>query len=300
MSDKKTYYNDAMPNTTEERTKEAQKAIVAWWCKVAVCIIILSLMSGMDGLSLYDIMDKAMTQSWYMGIVLSVGISVVINLIPTILGIFVHRAIYKTHKYSKTLAAIGVVAFIVMMGATINLRYSYADYYGDVEEAGLTNTITIDTEDVTIKDSGKSRRSNAIVLLLSLENLATSICCFILGYVSYDELKKLVEVLERQEAQLEYEIAIIKTENEIEHDVTSRIEMELEFDSEMLAREIESVRAKELLAMAISRERLAMYLQNPEAISKLSFQLDFEDESGETGMYEYPVSSGGLHVVPDC
>ena len=40
-----------------------------------------------------------------------------------------------------------------------------------------------------------------------------------------------------------------------------------------------------------------MYLQYPESISKLSFQMDFEDAKPVTQMYEYPVTNENLMAV---
>ncbi len=297
MKNNNIYHNDAVPNTTKERVKEFLESKYSWWSRNRFIIMLTLVMSVMDGLVLYSVFDKAMMQSWYMGIVMAFGISVVLNLIPIFVSKFVHRAIYKTHKHAKLLAGTAIAAFLILYGATVYLRFAYQDMYGDVEETSITNTLTSDdTQDVE-EDNGKEARSRAIVVLLAIEPLATSICGFVLSFLSDDELEREIEILEVQIADLEYEIAWKKAGIASMKDKDTRLNLELALDEEILAGEKNTVIAKGEALKARAREILAMALRDPESISKLSFQLSFEDPQGKSNLYEYPAGTESIHAV---
>ena len=297
MKNNNIYHNDAVPNTTKERVKEFLESKYSWWSRNRFIIMLTLVMSIMDGLVLYSVFDKAMMQSWYMGIVMAFGISVVLNLIPIFVSKFVHRAIYKTHKHAKLLAGTAIAAFLILYGATVYLRFAYQDMYGDVEETSITNTLTSDdTQDIE-EDNGKEARSRAIVVLLAIEPLATSICGFVLSFLSDDELEREIEILEVQIADLEYEIAWKKAGIASMKDKDTRLNLELALDEEILAGEKNTVIAKGEALKARAREILAMALRDPESISKLSFQLSFEEPQGKSNLYEYPAGTESIHAV---
>lgn len=297
MKNNNIYHNDAVPNTTKARVKEFLESKYSWWSRNKFIIMLTLVMSVMDGLVLYSVFDKAMMQSWYMGIVMAFGISVVLNLIPIFVSKFVHRAIYKTHKHAKLLAGTAIVAFLILYGATVYLRFAYQDMYGDVEETSITNTLTSeDTQDIE-EDNGKEARSRAIVVLLAIEPLATSICGFVLSFLSDDELEREIEILEVQIADLEYEIAWKKAGIASMKDKDTRLNLELALDEEILAGEKNTVIAKGEALKARAREILAMALRDPESISKLSFQLSFEEPQGKSNLYEYPAGTESIHAV---
>ena len=297
MKNNNIYHNDAVPNTTKERVKEFLESKYSWWSRNRFIIMLTLVMSVMDGLVLYSVFDKAMMQSWYMGIVMAFGISVVLNLIPIFVSKFVHRAIYKTHKHAKLLAGTAIAAFLILYGATVYLRFAYQDMYGDVEETSITNTLTSDdTQDIE-EDNGKEARSRAIVVLLAIEPLATSICGFVLSFLSDDELEREIEILEVQIADLEYEIAWKKAGIASMKDKDTRLNLELALDEEILAGEKNTVIAKGEALKARAREILAMALRDPESISKLSFQLSFEEPQGKSNLYEYPAGTESIHAV---
>lgn len=297
MKNNNIYHNDAVPNTTKERVKEFLESKYSWWSRNRFIIMLTLVMSVMDGLVLYSVFDKAMMQSWYMGIVMAFGISVVLNLIPIFVSKFVHRAIYKTHKHAKLLAGTAIAAFLILYGATVYLRFAYQDMYGDVEETSITNTLTSDdTQDIE-EDNGKEARSRAIVVLLAIEPLATSICGFVLSFLSDDELEREIEILEVQIADLEYEIAWKKAGIASMKDKDTRLNLELALDEEILTGEKNTVIAKGEALKARAREILAMALRDPESISKLSFQLSFEEPQGKSNLYEYPAGTESIHAV---
>ena len=297
MKNNSIYHNDAVPNTTKARVKEFLESKYSWWSRNKFIIMLTLVMSVMDGLVLYSVFDKAMMQSWYMGIVMAFGISVVLNLIPIFVSKFVHRAIYKTHKHAKLLAGTAIAAFLILYGATVYLRFAYQDMYGDVEETSITNTLTSDdTQDVE-EDNGKEARSRAIVVLLAIEPLATSICGFVLSFLSDDELEREIEILEVQIADLEYEIAWKKAGIAAMAERNERLEMELTLEEEMYESEKKRLIAWGEVFKARSRQLLAMSLRDPEAISALSFEMDFNNSSTGSQLYQYPKAGEPLQVL---
>ena len=297
MKTKTIYNNESMPNTTSLRLDEAHKVKYSWWSKPLFIIILTAILSTMDGLVLYSVFDIAMTQAWYMGIIMAFGIAVILNLIPIFEGKFVHRAIYRSYNYSLVLAVTALVAFLLLYGGTVYLRFTYEDMYGDTEQVSITNTLTSDGADNSSFDEEKHSRSRAIVILLALEPLATSICGFVLSYLSDDELEREIETTETQISDLNYEIAWKKAGIAAMAERNERLEMELTLEEEMYESEKKRLIAWGEVFKARSRQLLAMSLRDPEAISALSFEMDFNNSSTGSQLYQYPKAGEPLQVL---
>lgn len=290
-----------IPNTTRDRMTQLFQSKHALWTKPGFIAFFTISLGCMDGLVLYTLFDRAMTQAWFMGYLMSFGVSIFLNLIPIFTSRLVHRAIYNTHKHSLVFAAILITAFLILYGATVYLRFAYEDMYGDVEVISLTNALTSEDDEDLVVDDKKSVRSRAIVILLAIEPLATSICGFVLAFLSDDELEREYETLEIQITELENEIAYDKAGIETMIESEELTNMKLALDKQIFECEKSRILKKGDVAMALARDYLEMKLNDPAAISHLSFDMHIDDEiSCSTKMYEYPTADSeneNLYVV---
>lgn len=258
-----------------ESQKQYQTADRAWWAHPLVIVFLTIVFSLMDALVLYSILDMATTQSELLGYVMSFGIALVLNVIPLLVAKFIKQAIYGLTRYAAVWAAVCLVAFTTLYAGTVYLRFAYQDVYETEHTAQLTNTVTETGDEYEEAKAQKEaemqaeaeEKSLAVVVLLSLEPLATSLANFALAYLADDEVKKRIDLLEIRNLEL-YEVtsdlkAAIET---MEFEKESMIEREgqyLEAAKQKIYAEAESMEAD-------ARYWLSEHLADPTATSKLS------------------------------
>lgn len=251
-----------------ESKKKYQEADLAWWSHPIVIVLITLSFTGMDGLVLFGIFDIVMTQSENMGLIMSYGIALVLNVIPLLVAKFVHQAIYGIKRYALLWTIINILAFVILFSSTVYLRFAYQDYYDISSSTEFVNSVGLNDE--MKSDNTKNDTSNvsfAIVLLLSVAPLVTSLINFSLAYLSDDELKKCLNALEIRNLELNEVISDCQAALEtMDYD---RLEM-LNLDENNLNCAKDSVIAKGEKMMALARLILAEHLANPSATTKLS------------------------------
>ena len=275
MTDRRTYGGVEAAQNEGYRGKktallEYLKMEDAWWAAPIVIILMTVIFSAMDALVLYTVFDKAMVQSQLMGVIMALGVAVILNVLPLLVAKFIHQAISRTRRYALTMAVISVVSFFLLFGATVYLRYEYRDMYGTTGATQLVNTVSDESEeeDTPVVDTGKA---DAIVLLLCLEPLVTSICNFALAYLSDDEVRKKKEFLEIQVQELQEAISDLEAAIEtIDYDV----EKEIWQDEKEMQIAMEEVASRCDILRSLARLYLAEYLANPSATTELSHELN--------------------------
>lgn len=250
-----------------------QKADVPWWGKPMVILVLTIVFSIMDALVLYSVLDKAMLQSKAMGIIMAWGIAVVLNVIPLLVAKFIHEAIHKTKRYALTLAMIAIVAFFVLFGGTCYLRFAYSDSYGSSSSTQLINTVS-NNEEEHERNSENGKKGVAVVVLLCLEPLVTSIVNFGLAYIGDDELKKKIQKLEIREVELREIISDLQAAIAT---MDTNMERVCELDEQAMVAAVAEVEARCDILRAIARNLLAEHLANPSATTKLSHEMLLKD-----------------------
>lgn len=161
-------------------------------------------MSVLDAMVLYDIMDLATTQSENLGKIICFGIALILNMLPLLIAKFVHQAMYKIKRGAAVWALLSTIAFFTLFAATVFLRFSYQDQYGNRSASPFKNEAEVETteEADTDTDAGSDTKGLAVVLLLSVEPLVTSIVNFGLAYISDDEVRALLNHLRKRRLEL--------------------------------------------------------------------------------------------------
>lgn len=258
-----------------------------WWATSKANLILVPIFSIMDGMVLFSIFDACLTQSAAMGIVMAFGVAVVLNVLPLIIAKFAHQAIYKTKRQALTMLLICMTGFFLIFGGTVVLRFAYSDMYEtESQSMQLENTVSNETIKETETDENSKNKSIAVVILLSLSPLVTSIIGFGIAFISDDEVRRRFEYHERRDIELDEAISDLEAAIET---MNSDVERDIKLDEESMNAAIEEIVARADTLKALARHYLAEYLADPRATSKLSAEMRLENEVESSNKNEVDV-----------
>ena len=246
----------------------------AWWSKPKIVVIMTIVFTCMDGLVIYSIMNRAMTESFILGIITSLGIALILNAIPLVIARFIHHAIYKTKRFALTMAIISTVAFVLLFAGTVHLRFQYSDMYGKINlSAQLENTVASDGIS-SYEYEVDADKSNATVILLSISPLITSIVNFMLAFINDDPIRKKLNGKRLRKLELEEAIGDLEASvATLENDVKRALDMD---EQAMLAAKAE-IEAHCDMLRALARTLLAEHIKTASGISKISSEMNRND-----------------------
>lgn len=249
----------------------------SWWATSKANLILVPIFSIMDGMVLFSIFDACLTQSAAMGIVMAFGVAVVLNVFPLIIAKFAHQAIYKTKRQALTMLLISITGFFLIFGGTVVLRFAYSDMYEtESQSIQLENTVSNETTIESETDENSKNKSIAVVILLSLSPLVTSIIGFGIAFISDDEVRRRFEYHERRDIELDEAISDLEAAIET---MNSDVERDIKLDEDSMNAAIEEIIARADTLKALARHYLAEYLADPRATSKLSAEMRLRDET---------------------
>ena len=274
-----------------ENEKSLQQTEFTWWSSPVFIIFLTISMSTLDGFVLYDILDQAMTQSEIMGKIVSFGIALILNMMPLIIAKFTHQAMYRIKRWAALWAVTITVAFFLLFASTVWLRFAYQDQYGETSSGHITNELQV--EETPDYDTDPAAETNpkgfAVVLLLSIEPLVTSLVNFALAYISDDELRARINhlrirkiELSESESDLKAYLATIETKEE-------RLKQLLELDKKRKEAAQYEIQKRCDLLKARARVYLAEYLKDPKGASYVTSSLDETEDQApqESEIHEY-------------
>ncbi|MBR5800457.1 MAG: hypothetical protein IKY23_10405 [Lachnospiraceae bacterium] len=255
-----------------------------FWATSKANLILVPIFSFMDGIVIHSITDACLTQSALMGYVMAFGIAIVLNMLPLIIAKFAHQAIYKTKRHAVTMMIICIIGFLLIFTGTVLLRFAYSDMYEtESQSAQLENTVSNEEIIESEENEDSKNKSIAVVMLLSLSPLVTSIIGFGIAFVSDDEVRKRFEYHERRDVELDEAISDIEAAIET---MNSDVERDLRLDETSMNAAIDEIRARANVLKALARHYLAEYLADPAATSKLSAEMRIANEDNRIFMNE--------------
>lgn len=267
-----------------EGIDKEHKAEDPWWATSKANLVLVPIFSMMDGMVLFSIFDACLTQSAVMGIVMAFGIAVVLNVLPLIIAKFAHQAIYKTKRQALTMLLISMTGFFLIFGGTVVLRFAYSDMYEtESQSMQLENTVSNETTMESETDENSEQKSMAVVILLSLSPLVTSIIGFGIAFISDDEVRKRFEYHERRDIELDEAISDLEAAIET---MNADVDRDLKLDEESMYAAMEEIFARADTLKALARYYLAEYLADPRATSKLSAEMRLDTETESTDVHE--------------
>jgi hypothetical protein len=257
--------------------KTMQKTEFAWWSTPAFIIFLTVSMSVLDALVLYDILDQAMTQAEYMGKIVSFGIALVLNMLPLLIAKFTHQAMYRIKKGAAIWAVAATLSFFLLFSGTVILRFAYQDQYGESSAYHITNEV--ETGDSEETDTTEDPKGVAVVLLLSIEPLVTSLVNFCLAYISDDELRARIQHLRVRRLELTESESDLRAFLATAEPAELRRSQLLMLDHDWKKAAREEILARCGILKALARTYLAEYLGDPESASYVTASLD--EKGGE-------------------
>ena len=253
-----------------ENVDTLEKSEEHWWTNKVFVILFTVLLAFADFSVLYSVLDMALTQAWYLGLLVSLVVAFLLNFIPLVVAKNYFRTIYKLRRMAFVWLIAAIITFLLLYGATVYFRFAYRDIYGGTSGTHLVNNL----ETVTVQaDAVDDRKSLGTVVFLCIEPLVTSLLALLLGIASSDEVKQKRYKLRRMITQLDESIA------ELESSISCRKrteQEELDTDEKLMQLAMQDVEARSGWMRSAARQYLTEYLQNPSAISVLSHELDNE------------------------
>ena len=249
-----------------------QKADRSWWASPPVIVLLTLFLSVLDALVLFDIMDAAMVQSAWLGSLVAFGIALVLNIIPLALAKLLHQAIYRLKRHAGKLAAVLLAAFVLLFSATVYLRFAFSERYEPENTTDLLVNTMADAGEEPADPETQARnqaQATAVVVLLSVEPLVTSITNFLLAFLTDDELRSRIYGLKLRRLELLESISDLQAaQANLEGNRQSLLQLdEARYQA---ARKVLEDRCNVLRARA--RILLAERLADPHSISRLSAQ----------------------------
>ncbi len=266
------------------RKKERQgfhKSGMPWWTRGHANLILVPIFSIMDGMVLFSIFDECLTQSVVMGIIMAFGIAVILNILPLIIARFVHAAFEKTTKHAIFMMSIFIAGFLLIYGITVYLRFTYRDMYGQENQSMELENVVSDTKIHVSSESSSadSSKGTAVVLLLSISPLITSLLGFGIAYVSDDEIRKKIEYLEIEKIEIDEKISDTKSAIiQMESALKEGVKRELDLDERAMSAAIDEIITRCDILKSLARLYLSEHLANPSATSKISQEMLVESK----------------------
>ena len=278
--------------TYSDRKRERQgfhNSGMPWWTSGKANLILVPIFSAMDGMVLFSIFDECLTQSVLMGVIMSFGVAVVLNILPLIIARFVHAAFEKTAKNAILMMCIFITGFLLIYGGTVYLRFTYSDMYGQENQLmNLENTVSNENMYLSSEESSTDNsKGTAVVLLLSISPLITSLLAFGIAYISDDETRKKIEYLEIEKIEIDEKISDTQAAiDQMENALKEGVERDLDLDEMAMNAAIEEIIARCDILKSLARLYLSEYLANPSATSKISQEMLVESGDSEEQIKE--------------
>ena len=278
----------------KEGRKEIQNSDVSFWSHSLVIIVATVGFAFLDAIVLYNLFDKVLDQSSYLGILMSFGIAILLNAIALPTSRYIHQAIYGI-KRAKVLAILCIIVFMLLYLGTCGLRIANADMYEQsVSMPSLQNDLSSTEENV--EPDGKMKfKANVTAAFMCIEPLCTTVVIFLLSFFNDDELRKRIEKEEIRKIEMEEAIGDLKAS------ISSMEANELlllQEDERARETAIQDLNARANKLKAIARKLLAEYLQSAGASSELNHQL-LQELSQEERNYEMKEHSACNHEKDD-
>lgn len=231
---------------------------------VLVCIIA-------DSLTVYNIIEQYITQSFYLSIMITIVCTGVMNLSPVLIGYYLSEGSeYNRMKKAQILSL--CMIFLLLFITTFILRWtSRQDIFSNNDPQ--LNLMVVDT---SLSERSISASENALAILLGLEPLATSLLCFALSYEN-DPKRVRLQMLTVNHLLLEKERERLKLLiYDLKNDLDSR-DLSKE-DEELFTIACNEARNYYDVIKLETRKLLAEKLKSPDAVSwLLEYDSNMED-----------------------
>lgn len=237
-----------IPTTGLRQMTKRQKSRIPFYKKKWCLFLILGISCGLDYTTISSAVDGLLTQNVFLSMLLSIGTAMLINVTPSIAGVYAKNKKADNRKFVLLLlGGIFTILFFILFGlrwATRDILFTDTSllFATDVQ----TNTNTMDEIFMTI--------------LLSAEPALTSAMSFVFGYIGASEEEKEKDLAEIHLAELfllrdEYEIhvgelkeVIERNQNQEDEEVFYQAQLDLMEQYRIYFKEIARIELAQLVA----------------------------------------------------
>lgn len=281
---KKSIFKETPYPTLLEGERRAQQSGNALWFRQAVVLALVVLLFAMDWINQFSAFDAVLTENQWIGMMLSLCLALVFNVIPLILGKFIKD--YQYHRGSKSVKPVIflVVTFFLVFAISAAFRWNTRELsFAAVSSVTSNSSVVVTNPEMTVLTEttapGDDPGARTLTILLAALPLITSIVSTFLGYVSSDPiLDKLnfykQRIYELYEAKKDGTAAVGELKERI-----GQIE-QYEYESYCNARTMVAAKIHYLEGLAM--KRLEEEIGNPDAVNYLSEERGTRLEGGTT------------------
>ena len=185
--------------TLSKRIRKINRADQELWMRGVIIYPLIIGLSCMDGVTLYEVFFKmtesAEKEARYL---LTVGIAVVLNFIPLVVGRYIHYHRYGMNGVKLWMIVGLVIVFLLLFFATFYLRW---------ETRGMDGAANVFAKGSILPETeANPEAETAFTLVMGIIPLVTSAVNLALGYVISDPIKRRLDTLRYQSALLKEQV----------------------------------------------------------------------------------------------
>lgn len=281
---KKSIFKEISYPTLLEGERRAQQSGNALWFRQVIVLILVVLLFAMDWINQFSAFDAVLTENQWIGMMLSLCLALVFNVIPLILGKFIKDYQYNRGGRSMKPILFLVITFFLVFAISAAFRWNTRDLSFAAVSGVTTNSSMVMTspEMSSLAEQtspGDDLGAKTLTILLAVLPLITSIVSTFLGYVSSDPILDKLNFYKRRNYELyEAKKDAIAAIEELKERI-GQIE-QYEYESFCNARTLVAAKVHYLESLAM--KRLEEEIGNPDAVNYLSEERGTRLEGGTT------------------
>ncbi|MDD6155804.1 MAG: hypothetical protein PUB52_02095 [Lachnospiraceae bacterium] len=247
ISEIKERYPD-IPTTDLRQMTKSQKSRMPFYKKKWCLFLILGISCVLDYTTISSAVDSLLTQSVFLSTLLSIGTAMLINITPSIAGVYAKNKKGDNRKFVLLLlGGIFTILFLILFG----LRWATRDIL-------FTDTSLLFTP--SVETSSNTMAEIFMTILLSTEPALTSAMSFVFGYIGASEEEREKDLAEIHLTELyllrdEYEIhvreleeVIEKNQNQEDEEIYYQVQLDLMEQYRVHFKEIARIELAQLVA----------------------------------------------------
>lgn len=292
-----TYAESCLGVSRKQAERRKHSAIkTEWWEAKRWSVVVPLLMTALDFIVVKLIIDKACFQQEFFSYLLAFGLSLALNFIPSQFVKKVFYAKYNLRTDAKFWAIVLFVAFALLYGAMLYVRFcNYDMFLPDSGASGVIDTLDASASAEAPAGAYDVRKAIAMTLLTSISPLVTSLICAGISYATSDPMDAMIRERQTRRAELltEYhriEVALVS------YDRQEQELIELDNGRYLAARQAIHERCAALQAKALLA--LEEHIGRADATSKISADAIQKSLEADRPLPNQPEQATTINVTP--
>lgn len=273
---RKAIFKETPYTTLLQGELRAQRSGNALWFRQAVVLAMVVILFLMDWINQFSAFDAVLTESQWIGMMLSLCLALIFNVIPLILGKFIKDYQYHRGSHSRKPMLFLVATFFLVFAVSVTFRWNTRELsFAAVSSVATNSSVAGASREST--STGDEPGAICLTILLAILPLITSIVSTFLGYVSSDPILDKLNFYKRRMYEL-YEAK--KDSCAAIEELKERMGQIEQYEYESYCNARAQVLAKVHYLESLAMKRLEEEIGNPDAVNYLSEERAIEGEGG--------------------